>query len=792
MRDETRTVIEELRRRRAELLQELRAEPSGLDWCDHHTQIADDVLRALYQDLTKQFDELPPLAVVATGGTGRRELAPSSDVDITIVPFDEAHPNLDAAIKTLFHDVHEAFGSILGIEVGYECRFIGDVPGLDGRTRTGLLDARLVVGSRQAFDALMREYWETFPVAEFLIDKLDERRRQMARHNDTPYAVEPELKEGAGGLRSFQCANWMGAAIGERMTRPTAPYDAVLQARNLLHLVAGKRQDQLTRTLGTKVAELTGADPLSYGSDLAANLRALHEEYLRATEQLHEARFPLGSGAVALRGEIRIAPGASASEASLGVALATKLGLRVSEMQAAATKEVSGPEALVAICSGEGTIRNMERCGVLDVLLPELARCRTLMPPDTSHAFTVFEHTLRVVRLLDSISPDSFYGEVKSKVRDLGALYLAALLHDTGKIDAIRMHEAVGEEIARTVSKRWRLPEATVEAVAWLVREHLSLDRFTRMRDVMHPETALEFAKLVKTPERLAMLALLTWADASAVSPESWTPVQDMFLRELYVRTQAALETKLEPETDPVQYRRRILRRLKSEQAPEQQLAAFVDSMPAHYLLSTDPEQVGEHFRYAERALQGQPTVELFQRPDFSAMEVTVCCADSPGLLNRILGVIYALDFSLVGIRASTTRSEHPVALDVFTITFGNRPIPQTSASHLSAALYQVLRGEAQVADLMRRARKDPERRQEIYRYTYKEGAPGILEVRAPQGRGMAYRISRVISEQGWNIIAARVGQWAGSGAAAFYVLGHDLRAIPSSDVERVFGMQKV
>jgi len=792
MKPLTVNTISDAENRREELLADLRANPSGIDWCDRYTQVADDVLRAVYLDVSSDFVDLPPLAIIATGGYGRRELAPYSDVDLTIIPLDEAHPQLDPAVKALFRAIQQAFDQMLRISVGYSYRLISDAPGLDARTRTSLLDARYVVGSRRGFESLMRAYWESFPVAEFLIDKLNERRGQFARYNDTPYAVEPNLKEGAGGLRCYQTANWLGAAVGERMRRSTESYDHVLMARNLLHYVAGKHQDQLTRVKENEVASLLSLSPLDFGSDLAQALSELHEEYLRAVERLHEARFPLGSGGVALRGEIRIVPGASSSDASLAVAFATQLGLRVAEVQASATHEVSGPEALIAISAGEPVIRNMDRCGVLQVLLPELTACRTLMPTDISHAYTVFEHTLRVVRAIDNIEPNTFVGELKGQLRDLGPLYLAALMHDVGKVEPFENHSTLGEGIALNVCKRWRLTDATSELVSWLVREHLTLDRFIRMRDVLHPETAVEFAKVVKTQDRLAMLALLTWADATSVSTESWSQVQDTFLRELFVRTQAALHSEQEVSTDPVHFRKRIMRTLKNEEAPEEQVHAFVESLPAHYLLSTDPERVREHFQYAKRAEKGEVIVELEDHRSMGATDVTVCCPDAAGLLNRILGVLYALDFSLVGIRASTTKSSKPVALDTFTVTFGGRPVPGSTARQLSSTLYQVLRGEKSVAEVLKSKNKDPERRQQIFTYTYIEGEPGILEIRAPRGRGMPYRISKAISEQGWNILSARVGQWAGNGAAAFYLLGQDMGRIPKDAVERAFSPKKV
>ncbi|MCH8978631.1 MAG: hypothetical protein IH945_05235, partial [Armatimonadetes bacterium] len=280
-------------KRREALLAELRRQPCGLEWCDRHTAIADDVIRGLYARLLTEMDEVPAVAIVATGGYGRRELAPWSDIDLTLVPLDESHPGLDPAIKWLFRNIHDAFVEQLGLKVGYALRFAADAPGLDAKTHSGLLDSRVVVGSHEAYERLMLSFWDSLPVSEFIIAKIDERRSETGRTNDTPLAVQPDLKTGSGGLRSFQAANWIRAAIGERMARPGRPYDTVTKFRNLLHLAAGRAFDQLTYAKRQELADMTGADPFALGSEVASALECLESEYSRSIDRLQEARFSL-------------------------------------------------------------------------------------------------------------------------------------------------------------------------------------------------------------------------------------------------------------------------------------------------------------------------------------------------------------------------------------------------------------------------------------------------------------------------------------------------------------------
>ena len=789
MKPSTRDAVERAVRRRSSLLERV-AEHSGAEWCRMHSDLADELVRLLWDDLCEECPTFPPLAVVATGGYGRQELAPFSDIDLVVIPSDEAHPATDAAVRTLFREIHTTFGSDLHMEVGYSFMLVNDAPGLDAKTRTALLDGRLIAGSPEPFTALMDLYWETVSVGEFLLAKIHEREQAMAEDPPTALVVEPNLKEGAGGLRSFQCANWLRVAIGERATRPTRAYDKVLRARNLLHRVAGKRQDLFSRQRQAEVADLCHEEIYGLVGEVVESGAALYREYTLAKEKLQEARFELAAGVTALRGEARVSGTAGAGEAAVGIAFATQLGLRVSDIPSAAVVESQGPQALFAVGTGEATLRNLDRCGLLDALLPELTRCRYLVPTDAGHRYTVFEHTMRVVRNLDSLKPGSFLGDLRASIHDPDALYLAALLHDVGKYENEADHSTRGTILARAVCARWRLAGELADLICKLVSDHLLMSAFTRMRDVQNPATAAEFAQLVQTQDRLEMLTLLTWADSSAAYEGNWTASQESFLRELFERTSAILQGDAPEEPDPALYRRRLVRELRHEEIPESEMEEFLEGMPAHYLFGTPPDLVRLHMKFEKQARAGTPTVELFDQPELETTDVTICAPDAPGLLSKMLGVLYALDLTVHAIRASTTRSDRPVALDTFTVSFGGKSVPQATCRVLSKTTLRVLSGEVAVEDLLRQRGKDPGRAQEFYQFSYLDGTPGILEFRAPRGRGMAYRLSRIIARQGWNIVSARVGQWAGRGAAAFYILGEDARALTKTEVEEALAGQ--
>lgn len=776
--------ISELAARRQAWLENLDRHPDGLAWCESHTRLADLVVETVVPHRS-------PVAIIATGGYGRQELSPYSDIDLTIVPSDESEPDLDAVVRRLFRDLHDAFAEF-GLQLGYSFRLISDAPGLDAKTRTGLLDMRFVGGDPRPFRPLAAALAESFPAGDFALAKIRERELSKARTNDTPLVVEPELKEGAGGLRDFHAANWLRLAVGDRPLPPNAAYDAVLQARNLLHRAAGRNHDLLSRSRLHALASALNLSPQTFADELTDARCQLATEYARALDRLKEARFELYPGVFAARGEVRVVPGTNAGTAALGVSIGVQLGLSVGDFPSAPSPEVAGPEALRAIAAGEETIRALDTAGLLETLLPELTYLRSRLPEDAVHAYTVMEHTLRAVGCIDDLGTEGFLGTLLGTLPDRGKLLLAVLLHDIGKVDGDEGHAERGALMVEEIGPRWGLSEPLVADLVWLVREHLTMVHFLRVRDIDRSETIEEFAKVATTPERLAMLTLLTYADICAVAPNVFTPALATFLRQLYERTSTLLEAEMAPTGDLEGARRRLVRRLNSGPADPEATARFVQSMPADYLAGTSTDLIALHLEYATRAAAGEPTVEAHPRPDLGATELTVVCQDSPGLLSRLLAVLYANDLGILSIRARTASSSPPVVLDSFLASFGGGPIPTTTLRTLSEGLKGVAKGEVDADDILRGRGLDPHRRQSVLRWNYVPGNPGILEIRAPKGKGMSYRVSRRLAALGWNVVSARVGQWAGNAAAAFYVQGPGDSPLSREEVAAAFAEEPV
>lgn len=194
--------VTEAKRKRESLFAELRSRPEGLTWCIRYSELYDTVWPAIVREAIGQFRDLPPFAIVATGGYGRRELAPHSDIDVAFVPLHE-DSRLDEAMRWMFRTAHDLLGKALDVRLSYVYRLISDLPGLDSVSLSNLLDARLLAGSVLPLQDLEEALWSSFPTADFLLAKLAERQRDLARTNSSPLVTEPHIKLGAGGATGF-------------------------------------------------------------------------------------------------------------------------------------------------------------------------------------------------------------------------------------------------------------------------------------------------------------------------------------------------------------------------------------------------------------------------------------------------------------------------------------------------------------------------------------------------------------------------------------------------------------
>ncbi|MDQ2799637.1 MAG: HD domain-containing protein, partial [Armatimonadota bacterium] len=530
----------------------------------HNTALVDAVLRRLFAlaiERAGPAETAPSLVIIATGGYGRRELAPFSDVDVTFVPALEDDPYLNILIKDMFQMVMDVFLYGANLKVGYAYRLLGDLGQLDHQTQTTLLDARFLCGDRDLFREFRSQFRAHLLTADFLFQKWAERQSVLAKHGgDQVYGVEPNVKEGAGGLRDIQNAEWMGEVrchaslsrlwptlveaqivLPEEAARIKAARDFLLCARAALHIVSGEAREAFTAEKQETVARL-----LDYpdSPEIPAVEAFMRDYYTYAAQARRIARkvimccldseLTLGLGLASVGRVLSVADPEAAgrdpalplhvAELSQAYGLAISAGLEEEiERYLALHPTPSDPAVAGRVLSrlltaGRGvadTLDRLEEMGALAWLIPEFGPLMTLIPYDAAHEYTVGAHSLRVVRNLENLKTDGRFPEYRRIAGEVAmpeTLYLAGLIHDIGKQWSSGPHAETGAEAAARICERLGWDAERREKVVFLVRYHLLMAEISRLRDLALEETTREFVRQVPDMDALNMLYLLTHA----------------------------------------------------------------------------------------------------------------------------------------------------------------------------------------------------------------------------------------------------------------------------------------
>lgn len=824
----------------------------GRVWMRRHTDLIDTVVRRLFALAVEHAEgdvsddpETRQIAIVATGGYGRRELSPHSDLDITFLPSRDDDAYLNRVIKEMFRLVMDVFLSGARMKVGYAYRLLSDYEGLDHQTETALIDARCVAGNHALFAQFDRAFTQRLQATDFLFRKYAERNATLDKAGVSAYGVEPNIKEGAGGLRDIQSAEWVaevrfgksGDALwrdlvkrkvitgGEARTVAEAR-EFLFTVRNLVHLLTGETRDTLTAERQEAVAARLGYLEI----ESIPGVERFMRDYYRQVGQVHHiankilvrclnSPLPLGAGLASVRRSVTVADPAEADadplwplralEAcqtyDLDLALSTEEAIQrhVARLPAPPDTRQAGALFLELLSRPRNvywSVRQMHNTGLLDWLLPELAACMDLIPYDPAHEYTVGEHTLYVLRNLERLRgmvepPLVEYRRLLEEVSSPEALYLAALLHDIGK-QWPGKHAETGADRAVLICERLGCPPEMTRRVEFLVRHHLLMAETSRLRDLALDETIRDFARVVDDPDLLRMLYLLTYADTSAVGKGVWTEVKARFLGDLYLRADASLAEPGEasPRTPNVAaFRERVRRQLAREKnLPVEAIHEHTAAMPASYLLNTSLEDMYLHMAMIARVRDTfRPMVD--SRTEFGSdyTELTVVTYDDPkpGLLAKIAGVLYAHDVNVHAAQVFTRTSSDRIAIDTLWVDFRDKPLSPLKRTELEAAFRQVLTRETTVAALLEKRGKPSDLKQPVRSLRLDDQTSAtytILDVQAPDVKGVVYRIAAALSVLDWNIHAARLSTFGGYARNAYYITDTQGNKVPAPAVERL------
>lgn len=708
---------------------------TGADFCRALSDAADRWLAGLTEDALARHRPKKRVALVAVGGFGRQELAPFSDLDLMLVH--DGVKDVEELASEIWYPIWDA-----GVKLGHSVCTVAQAMDLsrdDLDTATTLLSTRLVCGDPSLAEALAhdaRHAWRRHATSRLVQVQESVASRHRAA-GEVAFLLEPNLKEGEGGLRDIHAMTWTqlaGVTLDDADLVSLEDCNRMLlDARVALHRHCGRANDVLRLEDQDAVADLIGhrdADRLM--ADIASAARTVAwitgEVWSRVlTENSSQhADEPVAPGVVLRRGEVHLDPAADpAVDHTLVLRTATAAARHRARIERSSLDRLAAStptftdrwpagasDDLVALLlTGHAAIpvwESLDQRGLVTQLLPEWAAVRSRPQRNAYHRFTVDRHLWEAA---------ANAAELAGRVSRPDLLVLGALLHDIGK-GYPGDHTDAGIDLVRVIAPRLGLPPDDVATIELLVRHHLLLADVATRRDLSDPLTIEAVADAVGSPLVLDLLAALTEADSLATGSSAWSPWKADLVNELVERTRVAF-------------------------------GAAPQSTTVWHLFPSE----------AELALMATGERHIVPKPD----RVVVISPDRPGTFSRVAGVLALHGLSVLGAQAHS--DEQGMAASEFLV---ERPSHgEIEWGPVVDSLHRALTGELAIEPrLAERAQTYRRRRRQS---AYQAGPPQVtidndaasyttlIEVRAPDTIGILHLITKALAELGLDIRHARV-----------------------------------
>mgnify|MGYP000305282110 CR=1 FL=1 len=701
--------------------------------------------------------EAERIAVLAVGGFGRAEMAPHSDVDLLFLTPWKVTPWAESVIESMLYMLWD-----LKLKVGHASRTVKDCLRLgreDITIRTALLEHRFLAGHAPLAAELADKLWgELFrnTGAEFIDAKLAERAERHRRQGGQRYVLEPNVKEGKGGLRDLQTLYWIGKYL-HRVNSAQGlvaaglfdreEYGIFERAENFLwavrchlHYITGRAQDQLAFDLQVEVAARMGYRDTGGRRAVEVFMQDYFRQATRVGELTRvfltelEARHakPEASLMGLFRRTKRVRAGYKLVQGRIDVTdaktfLSDKLNLlRVFE-EALRTGYLLHPNVMRLIAANldriddemrtdpeavqifldlllkhgnpERALRRMNELGVLAAFVPEFEPVVAMMQFNVYHHYTVDEHIIQCISILAQIERGELVEElpVVSGILKQGVdrkiLYVALFLHDIGK-GRPEDHSIIGAQIARRICPRLGLTPEETETVEWLVRYHLLMSDTAQKRDLGDPRTVRDFAKAVRSRRRLDLLTVLTVCDIRGVGPGTWNNWKAMLLRQLYQKASDALEGGLEHinRENREDEAKRALQKALSDWPAEDVKRETARHYPPYW--QGLPSDTQAVFARLLRDLpDNEIRIDLHPDADRDATRACFALADHPGIFSRLAGALALVGANVVDARTYTSKDGYATA--VFWVQDADaKPYEVSRLPRLSQMIHKTLKGE--------------------------------------------------------------------------------------------------
>jgi [protein-PII] uridylyltransferase len=806
------------------------------------------VLRLWTEFIAFEEKETPGIALVATGGFGRGWLFPYSDVDLLFLYSDrqreETHRD---ATRRLCQELWD-----LKVKLSPATRTLSECGRFavnNTEFTISLLDCRFLLGDQQLCDRLRKKVIPKLVAQEStaLLQGLAEITQQRhAKFGHTVFHLEPNVKDTPGGLRDYNVACWLAliSAISKLGDWPETSslrmpvrkqLDAALEfltaTRCFLHFRHARDDNGLSweaqdaaaeRKIGAAdSAALSAADWMrmyfSHARSVQRTVIQLLEEIpeswssLRRQSQGRRARNEHADFSV-VDGLIFLQQSSSLSDPEVLLRLFHFMALHGLRLSATTEHRIEQALPALAVTPPRGAelwlylqetllqphaaeaLRAMHSLRLLTLLLPELKPIDSLVVRDFYHRFTVDEHSILAIESLHKLSQsksewDQRYAELLTELEDPELLYLALLLHDTGKGVAGPNHVESSLEIAGRCLDRLDVDSQERAMVLFLIENHLEMSAQLR-RDIFNHETVAAFAEKIGTPERLKMLCLLTYADIKAVNPEALTPWKAENVWQLYIGAANYLNRSADHRVHTNGNDEKLARLRSLAPVTGAKFKEFVEGFPQRYLQVHAAEEVMRHLEMAEKL--GHDPVQIDLRRGRHWYELTLITKDRPSLFSTLTGVLAAWGMNIVKANAFSNRAGTVVDSLHFTDRFRTLELNLSEWQRFKDSIAAVLAGKNDLDRMLRdRQRADKNARVKVVVQTRIDfddecsSTSTLLQVIAQDRPRLLHRISSCLSKLRCNIEIALIDTEGQMAIDTFY-LTTEGRKLPAKLQEKV------